>query len=408
MSDRRLIVTAVGVSAAGDFLLWVPLTLHVQRMTGSGLAIAALMICLWAPIVALAPAAGLLADRLETRALLLWASLAQAAMTLALALAVDSLPAILALAALLGCGFALAQPAEFALVPAIAGRDSALARLNGQVESARYLGMTAGPLAGGALAAAGGTTLALVADAATFACVAGAALLLRTRRRPAPSAAGGRARDGAVELFRDRVLALVLGVVFVSLLFMSASITAEVFFIKGDLAAPDLLYGLLFSCWTVGMVSGALLAPRLVAPAAVALVALAAVGLQGAGLGLPTAWPVAAVVAAAWFAGGVGHGAKNVLARTLIGQRVPAATHGRAFAAYNALRNGAELIALAAGGLLVAAIGARATLALAGGLPVLAALAGLAAYGKLETSTWKALPTSAARAAPSALPGASK
>jgi hypothetical protein len=59
---------------------------------------------------------------------------------------------------------------------------------------------------------------------------------------------------------------------------------------------------------------------------------------------------------------------------------VPDRLHGRAFAAYNGLRNGAELIALAAGGLLVAAIGGRPTLALAGGIPVLAAIAGLVLY----------------------------
>jgi hypothetical protein len=53
---------------------------------------------------------------------------------------------------------------------------------------------------------------------------------------------------------------------------------------------------------------------------------------------------------------------------------------GRAFAAYNGLRNGAELIAVAAGGLLVAAIGARTTLALAGAIPLFAALLGLALY----------------------------
>jgi hypothetical protein len=66
-----------------------------------------------------------------------------------------------------------------------------------------------------------------------------------------------------------------------------------------------------------------------------------------------------------------------VLARTLIQQQVPDRLHGRAFAAYNGLRNGAELIALAAGGVLVAAIGGRATLALAGAIPVAAALVGL-------------------------------
>jgi hypothetical protein len=35
--DTRLITGAVGVSALGDFLLWIPLTLHLQEQTGSGL-----------------------------------------------------------------------------------------------------------------------------------------------------------------------------------------------------------------------------------------------------------------------------------------------------------------------------------------------------------------------------------
>jgi MFS family permease len=380
--DTPLIVAAVGISALGDFLLWIPLTLHLQEVTGSGLAVAALMICLWAPVVLLAPLAGLLADRVETRGLLLIASLAQAATAAALALAVDSVAAILGLAALLGVGFAVAQPAEFALVPSIAG-ERRLADLNGRVEAARYVGMTAGPLVGGALAAAGGTSAALLVDAATFAFVALAAALLRVRRRPEPPRAGqegSRARDGIVHLFRDRTLALVLVVVFVSLLFMSASITAEVFFLKEDLAVDDLAYGVLFASWTVGMVLGALVVSRRVPPAAIVAVALVAVGVQGAGLGLPTAWLLPAFAGAAWFVGGLGHGVKNVLTRTLIGERVPPALHGRAFAAYNGLRNGAELIALAGGGVLVAALGARETLALAGAVPVLAALAGLAVY----------------------------
>ena len=77
--------------------------------------------------------------------------------------------------------------------------------------------------------------------------------------------------------------------------------------------------------------------------------------------------------------GGAGHGVKNVAFRSLIHERVPADRHGRAFAAYNGLRNSAELIALAAGGAFVAAVGARGTLLIAGGVSAAAGLAGLAA-----------------------------
>jgi MFS family permease len=380
--DVRLIVGAVGISALGDFLLWIPLTLHLQEMTGSGLAVAGLFVALWAPVVVLAPVAGLVVDRVEARAVLVAASLAQLAIAAALALVLDSVAAILVLATLLGIGFAFAQPAEFALVPEI-GRGERLSQINGYVESARYAGMTAGPLVGGVVAGLGGTDVAMYVNAASFGVVALAGFRLTARRHPHPAVEGAepdRARDGVVFLLRDHTLRLVIGVVFVSLLFMTASATAEVFFLKEDLEVSDAVYGLLFAAWMVGMVLGALVVARRVPGSALALGVLVAVAVQGAGLGLPTAWLAVGFGAAMWLAGGLGHGTKNVLARTLIQERVPDRLHGRAFAAYNGLRNGAELFALAGGGLLVAAIGGRATLALAGAIPVVAALAGLVLY----------------------------
>ena len=73
------------------------------------------------PIVVLAPLAGRLVDRTETRRALLLVSLAQAVVASGLVFA-DGLATILALTALLGAGAAIAGPAEAALVPATARR----------------------------------------------------------------------------------------------------------------------------------------------------------------------------------------------------------------------------------------------------------------------------------------------
>ncbi len=385
--DTRLIVGAVGLSSLGDFLLWVPLTLHLRELTDSGLAIAALMICLWAPIVLLAPLAGAIVDRNETRRVLIAASLAQAAVAASLALALDSVAAILILAALLGVGFSVAQPAEFALVPLVAsGRR--LTEVNGYIETARYAGILLGPVLGGLLAGAGGTEVAMVVNGATFVAVAVAATALTVRRPPRPAADGVREPmlAGAAILFRDRTLAIVLAVVFVSLLFMSATIPAEVFFIKEDLGGSDAVFGFLFACWGLGMIVGALGVSRRVGTAGLALGAIVGAIVQGVGVGLPTAWLVIWFGALAWTCGGIGHGVKNTLTRTLIQERVPGRLHGRAFAAYNGLRNGAELLALAAGGLLVAEIGARATLAMAGIVPAVVGVVGLVVYLRSSTA----------------------
>src|SRR6185312_956561 len=101
-------------------------------MGGSGLVVAALFIAVWSPAAVLAAPAGALADRVDRRRLLVAASVAQAAIAVALAFA-GSEAAVLGLAALLGTVSAVATPAEFSLVPAIVGAGG-LRRANGVVE----------------------------------------------------------------------------------------------------------------------------------------------------------------------------------------------------------------------------------------------------------------------------------
>jgi hypothetical protein len=133
----------------------------------------------------------------------------------------------------------------------------------------------------------------------------------------------------------------------------------------------------MLSIWTVGMALGALLLSPRVTAGAVAASGIAAVAVQGTALALPAVWLNFAFFLACSFMGGLAHGLKNVMFRSLVHVRVPDRLHGRAFAAYNGIRNSAELGAFAAGGLLVAAIGPRGTLAYAGGLSALAGLVGL-------------------------------
>lgn len=378
-SDLNILVGAVGLSALGDWLALVPLTLHLQEATGSGITIAMLYMAFWAPSVVLAGPAGLLADRYDPRRVLLLVSLAQASVAVVLAFA-GGTAVILGLAALLGTGFAVAQPAEFALVPRVAG-EARLALANGRVETARYAGFAVGPLLGGMLAAAGGLEIAMLVNAATFVVVGVAAVIVRCPHSEfclAPEPAVGRAWSGAKYLVQDRVLAVVMTVAFVSLLFMTTNWAANVFFAKQDLGLGDVGYGLLLTSWTVGMVLGATLLPRRIGSGVLAVGALVAIVIQGLGLAGPAVWLVPALAFTFFFVGGVAHGTKNVLVRTLIHERVPSSLHGRAFAAYNGLRNAAELVALVAGGLLVTTVGARWTMLIAGAIPVAAGLVALA------------------------------
>ena len=198
------------------------------------------------------------------------------------------------------------------------------------------------------------------------------------RRDPARDAAGApRAREGIAFLFRDRVLKLGMLVAFGSLLFMSAVWVGELFFVEDVLGRGDVAYGLMLSIWTAGMALAALLLSPRVAAGAVAATGLTAVAVQGTALALPAVWLSFAFFLGCSLVARLAHGVKNVMFRSLIHVRVPDPLHGRVFAAYNGIRNSAELGAFAAGGLLVVAIGPRATLAYAGGLSGLAGLIGL-------------------------------
>ena len=151
--DLRLLAGAAGLSALGDFMAIFPLVLHVQQRTGSALAVSALIFALWGPVVLAAGVAGAIVDRFENRRILIGVSLVQAASVAAMLVGLDSLWALLPLMTVLGLTVAISQPAEFALVPAVAGPGTDAARANGLMETVRSLGFTAGPLVGGALAA---------------------------------------------------------------------------------------------------------------------------------------------------------------------------------------------------------------------------------------------------------------
>jgi MFS family permease len=373
--DLRLLVSAVGLSSLGDRVALVPLALLVEQRGDSGLAVAALFVAMWSPAALLAGPAGLLVDRLAPRRLLALTSIAAAALCCGLAVA-EGLWLVLALVALMGCLNAIAMPAEFALLPLVA-REHDLARANGQVEFARYAGFILGPAAGGVLAAAGGTTGALLANAATFLVLAAVTAAIRVEWAPHAHAARERMREGIVFLARDRELAPVVGIVFVSLLLMTATPAAAVFFAAEDLDMGGAGYGLLMSVWGAGMALGALVVAHRLPLGAMACGAVAAVAAQGLGIAIPALWPMMWLALAGYLVGGVAHGTKNVLARTLIHQRAPERVQGRAFAAFNGLRNGAELVALTLGGVAIGALGARWTLLYAGGVPAIAASAGL-------------------------------
>ena len=381
--DFRLIFLAFALSSVGDYLALITLTLRMED-TGSGWAVAALLLTGLVPPVVLAPLAGLLVDRLETVRVLVLAAVLQAAVALGLAFVSGIVPT-LGLSFLLGAGLAVTQPALFAILPRAVGEERTT-EANSMLEVARWGGAALGPLAAAGLTAAFGDRTTLTVNAATFLLVAGLGPLLRVRRPPEPRAEGestkGEARQGITHLARDPLLRLIVPMVGLMVVFAAADNVAEVFFAVNVLDAGELGYGLLVATWTLGMVVGSIASRFLrrdwLAPA-VPLLAVAG----GSAVAL-AAWAGFLPIALAMFlVGGFSNGVQLVAMRSLLHQRVPDRLRGRAFAAYYGMIQAAQIVALGASGGLVELAGTRLTMMLAGGGTALVGIIGILLYARV-------------------------
>ncbi|MDQ4005299.1 MAG: MFS transporter [Actinomycetota bacterium] len=386
--DFLLIFGAVALSSIGDYLAITTLVLRLEE-TGSGWAVAALLLCELVPGVALAPVAGLVVDRVETVRVVVLSALVQAVIAAGLA-ASSALVPTLALALLLGTAHAFTQPALFALIPKAVGEDR-VTEANGLLEAARWGGAAIGPALGALLRSTVGGRVTLLANAGTFLFVGALGPLLTVRRPPEPTPAGaprprGEARRGITHILGDPLLRVLVPMVGLMVVFAAADNVAEVFFAKDVLLAGDTGYGALVTTWTVGMVVGSTGAGRLLRGARLAP-ALPLTAMLGGGAVLLAAGVATLPVAVAMFlVGGIANGIDLVAMRSLLHQRVPDRLRGRAFAAYYAMIQAAQIVALGASGGLVEVAGARTTMLLAGSGTALVGLLGLVLYARVPVA----------------------
>src|SRR3954454_11370740 len=98
----HLVAIARAASTCGDSLAAIALVVALQTRGAGGLAVAALLIAAAAPPTLLAPLTGRLADRVDSRRLLVGVSLAEAAVCTLLAF-VSGTALLIGLVVLLGC-----------------------------------------------------------------------------------------------------------------------------------------------------------------------------------------------------------------------------------------------------------------------------------------------------------------
>lgn len=366
-----ILLGAAATSYLGDEVAAVALAIAVHDDSGSGFAVAAVVLATLLPLVVLAPLTGWLVDRVETTRLLSVLAAGQCGIVVLLT-QVSALAGRLALIFLLSTATAATATALMALAPTAAGKPRAKEVL-GYLAVASRASAGVGPVVAGVLVKYFGVRGALLADAATFLLFAVAFLVVGFRRRPQPTPppADGAPKEahpalmGMVTLWRDPVLRRVVGVLAVAIVFIGISYVATVFFAKDVLHAGNLGVGLLMAAYGAGMTAGSF-AIRWVRTSRLAMAALAAPGLAGAGFLMAAALPVLSVGVVGFAVSGVASGLGLTAMRAIVVERVPDGLLGRVFAAEGAIGTTGELLALLLGGALVTLAGARTALWVAG------------------------------------------
>ena len=208
--NLRLLLTGLAASQAGDWLYNLALLAFVYDRTHSSMWVGATTAARILPEVILGPLAGVLADRLDRRVVMLGADFARAlTMGLLAAVVILNAPIVLApvLAALSTAAGSPYPQCVVAVLPSLA-TDEQLPAANAARVSVMSICIVAGPLFGAVLLLLGSPAIAFALNGGTF--LAGAVMVASLPRRAltAASVAGPAERPGLADELRAGWLAL--------------------------------------------------------------------------------------------------------------------------------------------------------------------------------------------------------
>jgi MFS family permease len=385
--DFRYLWTAQIASDFGDNLTALSLLILIQRLTGSTVAIAGLMISITLPALIFGVLSGVYVDRFDRRRMMIISDFLRAVLVVSF-IFVDSaelLPLLYVIAFVQATIGTLFNPARSALLPRIVGKEKLLAA-NSVSQTSRIIFNLLGTTAAGILASVStGFARAFIVDSLTF--LLSAVLITRigtsgAPRERDPSRVWDDMRAGFKVLVGSKPLQGMLVGAGVAMLGLGAVNVLGVPFIIGELGISEAFFGLVEFSQVAGMViSGSLvavLAMKLRAPTLVSL------GMVGVGIGVGLLAPSSEIWQLGLVLFGVGlfvtptQAGVSTLSQTLIEDEM----RGRVGGALSALISGANVLSMGVAGVAAAAIGIQTVFVLSGLIVVLAGiLAGLLLRG---------------------------
>lgn len=380
------------ISRLGDGLTSLAVLVVIHRITGSVTALAGMAIVTSLPQLAFGLHAGVLADRLDRRRILIVSDVLRGAVVLALVTIQrpEQVPLFYALGLLQATVGVFFEPARAAFLPAIVEPGTLLAA-NALSQTARVGATMAGAaLAGVLLTLPHGARIAFGLDAASFWLSALLVAAIPAVARVAPAADAPQSRhldalfEGLRHLFGSRLLVGLFLTFAIAMLGLGAVNVLFLPFLIDDLHGSTTIVGIARGVQMLGLLAGgaavSVLAPR-VAPTALVVAGICGLGLAFTGLGLlHSPWLVVVVLAAI----GACSSALTAGTGTLLQQRVPDALRGRLESSLDTLLVLVLMLSMAGAGVLSDRWGTRPVLLLAGAAVVLGGIVGAVTMGRAQ------------------------
>ena len=375
--DFRYLWTAQVASDFGDNLTALSLLIMVQRLTGSTVAIAGLMIAITLPALVLGVVAGVYVDRMDRRKTMIISDVVRGLVVLSFIFldSPDMVPLIYVVAFVQASIGTLFGPARSALTPRIVGEEKLLAA-NSVTQTSRIIFNLLGTTAAGILASLSTSFApAFVVDSLTFLVSAFLISRIVTSGEPEEGAKSKVWQDmvsGFKVIVASRPLTGMLVGAGVAMLGLGAVNVLGVPFLIGELGISEAYFGLVELMQVAGMIIAggfvAVAAKRLQPGSLVSLGLVgvgAAVALLSMATGILTVAPMLFLIglSVAPTQAGV-----STLSQTLIADKL----RGRVGGALNSVVSAANVASMGVAGVLAAAIGIRNVYVLSGAVCVLA------------------------------------
>ncbi|HEY7659487.1 MAG TPA: MFS transporter [Actinomycetota bacterium] len=258
--DFAFLWIGLTVSFIGDGIYIIAIAWQTYDLSNSPSALAAVGLAWSLPQIAFLLLSGVLSDRLDRRHLMIAGDVIRGvAITVIGLLSIGgtlTMPLLLGLVIVFGCGQALFGPAFSSIVPQVVPEEL-LVEANSLGQFVRPVAWTLiGPVVGGALVAGAGSGWAFVADGATFAF--SAVMILAMHTRPSPrsenaSSAWEDLKEGLRYVRSRRWLWVAMVAATVSLLFTWGPWEVLVpFVVRNDLGGSAAALGLVYGAGGVG------------------------------------------------------------------------------------------------------------------------------------------------------------